>query len=64
MTKLRDYVAAHRKALIALAGLLAIQFLDSDTADWVALVVTVLLDLTVPNDQAAVDRIYPNRKRR
>lgn len=58
-----DYIRAHRKVLLTLAGLLAIQFLDSETADWVVATVDTLLVLVVPNDQAAVDRVWKKNRR-
>jgi hypothetical protein len=53
-----DYINAHRKAILALVGLLAIQFLDSDTADWCILVADTILVLLVPNDVEAKARVW------
>lgn len=57
-----DLIRAHRKALLALAGALLIQFVDSETADWIVATLDTFLVVLVPNDQAASDRVY--RKRR
>ena len=54
----RDYVAAHRKAIIAGAALLSVQEVDSETVDWVVSVLGVALTLLTPNDAAAKFRIY------
>lgn len=58
MSKIRDYVAAHRKALIVAAGAVLVLFVDPATADKIIGGLTVALTLLVPNDQAAVARVY------
>lgn len=57
-----DLLRAHRKLILAALTVLLVQFVDSDTADWIIAVVGVVLTGGVPNDQAAVERVY--RKRR
>lgn len=63
MTKIRDYITAHAKALIALISLLIVQLAPSGELDWVVTAVGLVLLLIVPNDEAAAERIYPNRRR-
>lgn len=58
-----DLVAAHRKALLAGAGALLIQIVDSDTADWIVAGLDLLLVALVPNDGPASDRIYRGHRR-
>lgn len=55
---IRDYIAAHRKVLLGLASLLAVQFLGSDTADWLVVVFGGGAVGLIPNDEAARKRIY------
>lgn len=59
-----DLLAAHRKVVLAGGTVLLVQFVDSDTADWIIGVVGTLLTGKVPNDSGAMDRVYPNRRRR
>lgn len=53
-----DYIRAHRKVLLAGVSLLLVQVVDSDTADWIVASVGTLLTLLVPNDPAAIGRVY------
>ena len=56
-----DFIRAHRKAIIAaVAGVLVI-FLDADTAKEVAGGLGAALTWAVPNDAAAVERVYHRR---
>lgn len=59
-----DLLAAHRKVVLAGATVLLVQFVDSETADWIIGVVGTALTGRVPNEPGAVDRVYPNRRRR
>lgn len=58
---LRDLIAAHRRSILAAIGILLVQFVDSETADWVIGAVDVLLIYAIKNDSDAVDRIYRKR---
>lgn len=58
MSKIRDYIAAHRKALLAAVTAVAVLLFDSETAQIISGAVGTLLTLLVPNDPAAVGRIY------
>lgn len=61
MSTLRTYVAAHRKAILVLVSLLAVQLVDSETADWLTVVAGTLLTLIVPNDPEAIAKVYRRR---
>ena len=52
------YVRAHRKALLAALAAVLILFFPSATVDEIVSIVGAFLILIVPNDQAAVARIY------
>ena len=52
------YIRAHRKALLAALAAVLILFFPSATVDEVVSIVGAFLILIVPNDQAAVARIY------
>ena len=56
--KARDYLNAHRKAIIAGVSLLLVQEVDSETADWIVSATGVFFTLITPNDRAAAFRIY------
>ncbi len=56
-----DWISAHRKALLAAIGAVAILFVDETTTDHIIAVVDAALVLLVPNDQGAIDRIYGRR---
>lgn len=53
-----DYIAAHRKAILAAIGAVLIWFVDDATVDAVVATVDTLLVLLVSNDPAAVARVY------
>lgn len=57
MQALLDYARTYRKAVLAALALLLIQFVDSETVDWVVAVVGTLLVGATPNDQAAAARV-------
>jgi hypothetical protein len=56
----RDYVAAHRKALLALAALLGVNLIPSETLDLILILVGATGVVAVPNDEEAADRVWPN----
>jgi hypothetical protein len=56
-----DYINAHRKAIIAAIGALLVIFVDDATAQTIAAALDAVLVLAVPNDQAAVERVYRKR---
>lgn len=58
MNKVRDYIAAHRKALVVALGGVLILFVDKETADEIIGGVTLALTILVPNDAGATARIY------
>lgn len=53
-----DYIQAHRKALLALVAAVLVFVVDAESADRIIVAVNAVLILIVPNDQAAVARIY------
>jgi hypothetical protein len=53
-----DWISAHRKALLAAIGAVAVLFVDDNTAQQIIAFVDAALVLLVPNDQDAVARIY------
>lgn len=53
-----DFIAAHRKGILAAITAVLVLVLDQETVDKVVGIVGVLLTILVPNDQVAVDRIY------
>jgi len=53
-----DWIRAHRKALLAAVGAVAILVVDSSTTDHIVAIVDAVLVLLVPNDEDAIDRIY------
>lgn len=55
---MKDWVNAHRKALLAAVGAIVIIFADDATVTEVTTVVETVLLWLVPNDQDAIDRIY------
>lgn len=57
-----DLIRAHRKAILTLVGLLAIQYVDSETADWLIAAVDTALVIIVGNDPDAKARIYDRRR--
>ena len=56
-----DYISAHRKGLLAALTAVLVLIVDAETADKVVGAVGVLLTVLVPNDQAAVERVYRRR---
>lgn len=58
MNRIRDWVAAHRKALIVAIGAVLALVFNPDEVQEITGIVTVILTWLVPNDQAAVERIY------
>lgn len=55
---IRDYIAAHRKALLVALGAVLVLVVDAEIADKIVGAVTLALTLVVPNDQDAIDRVY------
>lgn len=60
---LLDLLHAHRKAILAAVAIVLVQFVDSETADWIVAALGTLLVGAVPNDHAASDRIYRDHRR-
>lgn len=58
-----DYVKAHYKVLVGLAALLLVQFVGSETADWVIVALGALGIGGTPNDPDALRRVYPRKYR-
>jgi hypothetical protein len=56
--KVKDYINAHRKALIAAVVAVVIVVAPDADADMIAAIVGALLTLLVPNDQVAIQRVY------
>lgn len=56
-----DLLHAHRKALLAALSVLLIQFVDSETADWIVAALGTVLVGATPNDEAAKRRVYKRR---
>ena len=52
------YIRAHRKALLAALAAVLILFFPSATVDEIVSIVGAFLVLIVPNDPAAVAKIY------
>ena len=61
-SKLVDLVTAHWKVLIAVAGILFIQFVPSDTADWIGGLLTALGVYGKSNNQDAKRRLGYRRR--
>lgn len=57
-------VRAHRKVVLAGLTVLLVQVVDNDTADWIVGIVGTVLTGGVPNNERAVDVVYPNRRER
>jgi hypothetical protein len=53
-----DYINAHRKAIIAAIAAIVVIFVPDATPDMIAAIVGAILTAVVPNDQAAVERVY------
>lgn len=58
MQKVKDYINAHRKAIIAVVVAVFVLVVPGATPDMVAAFVGAVLTFLVPNDQAAVARVY------
>lgn len=58
MQKIRRYVRAHRKAIIAAVTAIVVLIADAETADKVAGAVGLGLLIVVPNDQDAIRAVY------
>jgi len=58
-----DWIRAHRKLILAAITALLPQFVDGDTADAIIIVLGLFLTGGIPNDEAAIARIYPNSAR-
>ncbi len=62
MAAIKDWVAAHRKVLLpAISGLL-ILFIDQETVDIIIGGIGIVLTYLVPNDPAAVERVYHRKE--
>lgn len=57
-----DVIKAHRKGILAILTAVLVLVVDQETADKLVGAVGVLLTILVPNDEAAVERVY--RKKR
>lgn len=55
---LRDYIAAHYKAIIVAVGAVLVLVVDAETADKIIGALTIVLTIIVGNDPDAVDRVY------
>lgn len=53
-----NLIQAHRKVLLASLTALLIQYVDSETADWIVTGVGIALTYFVPNDQDAIESVY------
>lgn len=53
-----DWISAHRKVLLAAIAAVLVIFVDEQTAQDIVAGIGALLVFLVPNDQAAVQRIY------
>lgn len=53
-----DWINAHRKAILAAIGAVLVLVVDENTVQQVVGIVDAVLILLVPNDQAAIERIY------
>lgn len=58
-----DWLRAHAKFIPPLVAAIAIIFVPQATVDMILAIVAAALTLIVPNDQAAIERIYPSRRR-
>lgn len=58
MSGIRDFIAAHRKAIIFAVAAIVVIFTDDNTAQEVAGIVGTVLGYLVPNDEMATKRIY------
>lgn len=58
-----DLLHAHRKLVLAGASVVLIQVVDQETVDWIIGILGTLLVGGVPNDELAVERVYPNKRR-
>lgn len=58
---MKDWLSAHRKAILAAIGAVAVLVVDEETAQSIIAFVDAALVLIVPNDQAAIDRVYRRR---
>jgi hypothetical protein len=58
-----DLIRAHRKVILAALTVLLVQFVDSETADWITSAVGILLTGAVPNDRDAIERVYRRNPR-
>lgn len=54
-----DWIAAHRKALLAALTAVLVLVVDQDTVDKIIGAVGVLSTWLIPNDEAAAARLYP-----
>lgn len=61
MQTILDLIHAHRKSLLAALTAFLIQFVDSETADWIVTGVGIALTYFVPNDEGAKERVYRRR---
>lgn len=57
-----DFLAAHRKLIVAALTAVLPQLVHGNTADVLILVLGLLATGAVPNDEAARDRIYKKRR--
>ena len=53
-----DWIRAHRKGILALIGAACALIVDETTAREIIAVADAVLVVLVPNDQAAIARIY------
>ena len=53
-----DWLNAHRKVIIAAIGALLVIFIDEQTAQAIIAAIDAVLVGLIPNDQAAIDRVY------
>lgn len=53
-----DWIRAHRKGLLAALTAVLVLVVDPATADKIIGGVGVLLTILIPNDPAAIDRLY------
>ena len=59
---LRDYITAHAKIILAIITVLASQFAADGGAQWVIDIAGLILIGAVPNNQAAIEMIYPSTR--
>lgn len=60
--KLPDIISAHGKLIFAAATALVPQYVKGDAADLLLIVLGLILTGAWPNDQAAIERIYKQRR--